>query len=555
MSNGVNLPNVWGAGQLLAFSGIDGHADWSQPFVLHTDREPGSFIIRLPVEVHFAFTRLEKLRFRMILGDTIEADTAKGPFLAAFLDHHALIGQAPAGSSLIVGGQTVKSKPVRLAQHEKLEVYAVAKGRRWAVIVGDGKPSAQRIGQVLTADLDQVIHDRAAYVRGVCVPKGLTPEQTRLLLKAVSVMKVNVEAPCGKISRRWTTPDRWPHRHMWLWDSAFHTLGMVHVDPEMAKDAVLAMLEQTRPDGFLPHMIFAKGDDSEITQPPLLGWAVLTVLDKTADLEFARQCLPHLQRYLEWDRVNRDKNNNGIPEWYIEGNALCRSGESGLDNSSRFDRAVLLDAPDFAAWFCHDYQCLAAIADRLGEKGLKRSAAANAQRIAKAVNKLLWSDEHGMYMDRDFDGNFVDVKAVSGFMPLFASIAPPARAKSLRDHLANPSTFGTAFPIPSISLDSGTFCKDMWRGPTWINCNYMVCLGLRRNGFAREAARLKKIMLDRLAFWYEKEGCLFEFYDSLDVTSPRDLDRKQRLSLGYGMAPISDYHWTAALTAALLMDK
>jgi len=51
------------------------------------------------------------------------------------------------------------------------------------------------------------------------------------------------------------------------------------------------------------------------------------------------------------------------------------------------------------------------------------------------------------------------------------------------------------------------------------------------------------------------EGCLFEFYDSLGVTSPRGLDRKQRLISGRGMAPISDYHWTAALTAALTLDQ
>ena len=29
-------------------------------------------------------------------------------------------------------------------------------------------------------------------------------------------------SPEGRLGHRWTTPDRWPHRNIWLWDSAFH---------------------------------------------------------------------------------------------------------------------------------------------------------------------------------------------------------------------------------------------------------------------------------------------------------------------------------------------
>jgi neutral trehalase len=137
---------------------------------------------------------------------------------------------------------------------------------------------------------------------------------------------------------------------------------------------------------------------------------------------------------------------------------------------------------------------------------------------------------------------------------MFAGIADTQQAQALRDHLANPNTFGAPTPLPSVSLDSGRYSKDMWRGPMWINMNYLTVRGLRRYGFNTEAEHLKELSLQAVQRWYEEEGCLFEFYDSLGITSPRGLDRKQRLSTGQGMAPISDYHWTAALTAALLLE-
>ena len=37
----THVPNIWGEGQLLAFSGLDGETKNLQPFVLHTAAAPG----------------------------------------------------------------------------------------------------------------------------------------------------------------------------------------------------------------------------------------------------------------------------------------------------------------------------------------------------------------------------------------------------------------------------------------------------------------------------------------------------------------------------------
>ncbi len=557
MSSRQNImPNVWGAGQLFAFSGVDGKTDHAEPFVFQTDAEPGSLVQRLPVESRIRFDKLPSLRFSMILGDAITADSAQGAFRCAFSDHHTLVGELSAGAELIVGGQKVDTAVISIGKNEKLEVFAVRDRHRWAIAAVPLSKTSQAgdfVRQALQSNLDEVIAKRTAYVRNVPLPEHLDDWQVKLLRKAISVMKVNVESPCGQIKRRWTTPDRWPHRNMWLWDSAFHGIGLALVDPALGQEVVLAMLEQVREDGMLAHMV-TPTEKSDITQPPVLAWSAWTLLEKTHDRDWAKACAPYLFRYLEWIRTNRDKNGNGLLEWFIEGNALCRSGESGMDNSSRFDSAVLLDAPDFSALLGHDYRCLARLAEAIGDASLQRTCTEHADRIGQAVQTLLWSESDQLFMDRLFDGTFSTIKASSGFAPLLAGFANRNQAEALREHLKNPGTFGTPLPIPSVSLDDGTFCKDMWRGPAWINYNYMVCVGLRRYGFVDDAQRLKDKTLAAIDKWYAREGCLFEFYDCLDLTSPRRLDRKQQLARKNFYDPISDYHWTAALTTAMLLE-
>ena len=51
MTSFTDALNIWGIGQLLAFSGIDGPTSWVEPLVLHTGTEPGSLDVKLPVRV------------------------------------------------------------------------------------------------------------------------------------------------------------------------------------------------------------------------------------------------------------------------------------------------------------------------------------------------------------------------------------------------------------------------------------------------------------------------------------------------------------------------
>lgn len=552
----ASIPNIWGPGQLMAFSGLDGDTDWSEPFVLHTGRENASLEVKLPGEALITLTDAPPMTFRTVLGDCFEAETSRGLLKVAFADHHTLVGQLPEGTGVAVDGKPLTHRVRKLVEARGVTLSGVvAEGKLALVVTGSRKKKKRtdHVKEALEVDVDQVVKDRSNFVLTTRTPSKLGVRAVRLYRKALSVMKVNYHGPCGIFKRRWTTPDRWPHEHMWLWDSAFHAVGMARIDPDAARDALLAVIEQIDKDGFLAHTLKPDGKHSKVTQPPILCWAVQSVVNATGELDWIEPHMKTLEAYLEWDRKHRDENENHLQEWVVEGDPLCRCGESGLDNSPRFDREAKLDAVDFSAWLAGDYHALADLAKRLKMKGMQKRCVSRGGKIARQINELLWCDKRKFYFDRTMDGELTGIHAVSGFMPLFSGSANHVQARSLLEKLFDKDTFGSALPTPSVALCEGSYSKDMWRGPTWLNLDYMIFEGLRRYRFQREARRYRQKVLAAVLRWYEVDGCIYEFYDSMDLTHPRELDRKRRLTTGKGMAPISDYHWSAAVTAALLL--
>lgn len=230
--------------------------------------------------------------------------------------------------------------------------------------------------------------------------------------------------------------------------------------------------------------------------------------------------------------------------------------ESGLDNSSRFDRAVPLDAVDFSAWAAADMGYLSRIAAELGQQEKAAEWAGRAKEMSAQLHELLWDEAAGFYFDCDMEGRASPVGAATGFMPLLLDDLPVGRAERLVGALRDPKRFGAPFPVPTLALTEPAFSTDMWRGPTWLNLNYFIILGLRKQGQTEAAQWLAEQTLAHVEKYYQRYGVLFEFYDSKDETPPPLCDRKgahvEPYNIRRKMDSIRDYHWTAAVTALLL---
>jgi putative isomerase len=222
-----------------------------------------------------------------------------------------------------------------------------------------------------------------------------------------------------------------------------------------------------------------------------------------------------------------------------------------MDNSPRFDRGEPIEAVDLNAYVIREMQCLAEMALLLRRFGDAAAWKERVDALSHAVNELLWDETDGFYYDRTLEGERVRLKASSGFLPLFAGVVGESRAARLVEHLRSPDEFWTAFPVPSVARNEDCFELDMWRGPTWLNIDLLIVEGLRRSGLGELARELTGKALNAVEHWYARLGSIYEFYDPDGKVPPCQLDRKQRLKRGEGIAPVADHGTTAACFLAL----
>ncbi|OGV36773.1 MAG: hypothetical protein A2X48_16855 [Lentisphaerae bacterium GWF2_49_21] len=519
-----NILNVWGAGQLLAFSGVDGKTDYNDGLLMRTSAGSSGLDIKLPGAGKIKFTG--KPSDIVLAGDFFIFNSGK--VKGAFIDAHHF---------LIEGDCTI--------DHTDNSTISLRIGNK--ALLGTNKFfNPALIGK----DIDSLISARAKWIRSISIPKEISGKRKRTLFKAFSQMKTQVYSPEGVIRHYWTTPDRWPHRQMWLWDSVFHAIGFRHFDIRLAREAILAIFDTQKKDGMICHMM-NPSSSSNVTQPPVIALGVKLLNDSHPSPKWIKSLYPKLKKYIEWDLANRDTDGAGLCEWFIEGNVNCRCGESGMDNSSRFDCAAPLDATDFNAYLAMECEILAEFAKICGkgkDVGLWKKRHAN---ICRLINERLWSEKKGFYFDYNLnDKKLSDIYAVSGFMPLICGAASKQQAEKLVAHMRNPRTFGTPFRIPSVAKCNGKeYSKDMWRGPTWISTNWLIILGLKRYGYIAEAKRLADETMKEIEDQYMKYGTFFEFYDDRKKVDPPKLLRKGQNApekSPYHQV-IMDYGWTATL--------
>ncbi|MEO1713120.1 MAG: trehalase family glycosidase [Bacteroidota bacterium] len=160
---------------------------------------------------------------------------------------------------------------------------------------------------------------------------------------------------------------------------------------------------------------------------------------------------------------------------------------------------------------------------------------------SSACNSKLWSEEEERYLAYDLYGDrILPCRTSSAFMPLLAGIPSFKQAIRMLKQLQGPGFSGTpenpAYKYPTYDLRSPDVnYEKYWRGPVWINMNWLLWQGLLRYGFTDEATAVRQDSLTLL-----KEKGLYEYFD------PR---KGQEADTGYGTGQFS---WSAALAACWL---
>jgi hypothetical protein len=332
---------------------------------------------------------------------------------------------------------------------------------------------------------------------------------------------------------------------------------------------------------------------SGICQPPVHATAVRLMMDHNDDinsgLEYAEEVFENLVKWHQYLYDERDPENEGLV--YIR-----HPWESGQDNSPVWDPVLKeinpapeeipsyerkdlahIDAAErptdeeydryvylvdlfrrqnyneksirasgcpflvqdvlFNTILCQATIDLAEIAKRLGKD--PRPWKKKSRKTAEAINQKLWDEENGFYVDFDLASNRqIHERVLAGFLPLFAGIPESSRAERLFNYL-NTHCFcrldDTCFAAPTFDRSSPEYSSSKyWRGPIWINLNWMLCIGLSNYGYDLYADRIMESIVQLPA----QNG----FYEYFDPDTGK----------GYGSI---DFSWTAALLLDVLYQR
>ncbi len=197
----------------------------------------------------------------------------------------------------------------------------------------------------------------------------------------------------------------------------------------------------------------------------------------------------------------------------------------------------LVQDPLFNSVLCRANESLAEIASLIGESPDQPNSWA--EKTAEAIRNKLWHSEHKIFDCYDLVADApIEVDTSAGFMPLFAGAASKEQAKDLYQRLDSASFCalhqGNCFTVPNYDTQQEGFDRaNYWRGPVWININWMLAHGLRRYGYTLKADSLQKDLLQLpIRFGFH------EYFDSYNGT-------------GYGS---DNFSWTAALFIDLVHE-
>jgi len=158
-----------------------------------------------------------------------------------------------------------------------------------------------------------------------------------------------------------------------------------------------------------------------------------------------------------------------------------------------------------------------------------------------SFNAKLFDKELGAYIHYDLR-NEKPIRFISSssFAPLYASIPSKEQAKKLVNTMLTKFGGNDMYLCASFDPTSKRYNpKKYWRGPVWINLNWMLYYGLLEYGYKDIAQRIKSDSIEIL----EKTG-FYEYFDARKAIY--NIDNK-----GYGG---SNFSWSAALYLDLIKN-
>ena len=337
-------------------------------------------------------------------------------------------------------------------------------------------------------------------------------------------------------------PDDWT---IFGWDTFFNALLLGTVSGELAWSTLLAGTGTQYPNGNVPNWRSRRGGTPDRSQPPVGSFAALRLHRAHPDRKALAAAYPALLAWADWwvadknGRPRREGLTPGLLAWGSDTDLVPGPGrvppweegasghqraawESGQDDLPLWEEApwdprkqvLAMSAVDLCSYRALDLECLARIAQVLGDVSTAERLAADYRRLAATMNRVLWSEAAGLYLDELPSGHSPRV-AASNFLPLAAGIPDARQARRMIETLRDPARFWGDWVLPTIARDDPAFAdQQYWRGSIWPPMNYLVLQGLRRYGFTALAAELARKGADMFLADRRRTGACRENFDA-----------------------------------------
>ena len=453
-------------------------------------------------------------------------DTAIGPFHIAFQDEDTLsLGLPPdqiAGVRFAVrpqrrqtdahGGTFMSVRNVAYSTNGTIVRNEIVAGQETDTVdcgVQSGDDTAIVIRVRPDRDLRQTARPfhtvlaaaQARWDRWFAAVPPVAESYTDQYLFAWWIMANNLLSPRGHLHYEAMVPSKMHYIGVWQWDAYFHALAFRHVDIELARNQLRVMLDHQLPNGMIPDAIYDEGVITHletpvaaaVTKPPVAAWVAMKLHETVPDMAFLREIYDPLVRWNAWWLNLNDDDRDGIVQYN-------HPYSSGLDDSPLWDGGMPVESPELNTYVIVQMESLAKMAHLLGREADAAEWDRRRRTLARRLVDHFYDPQAGLFWATKAHVP-ISVRTPFNLYPLWTGLLDEEIVRRLIDHLTDPREFWTAYPLPTVAHSDPQFNgEQMWRGPTWVNINYIFTEALHRCGrhdLARELRRrtLEMVML------------------------------------------------------------
>jgi glycogen debranching enzyme len=301
-------------------------------------------------------------------------------------------------------------------------------------------------------------------------------------------------------------------------DTLIVSLQTMIVYPEFAEGmlAVLGQLQATERDDYrdaepgkimhelrygelayfklIPHTPYYGAADAT----PLYLVALHAAWRATGDRALIERHLSTAEACLTWIDKYGDRDGDGFQEYQTRSSA----GYENMAWKDSGDAVMYLDGAlvkgpkalcELQGYVYDAWRRMAEIYDDIGDKRRASALRKKAAALFEKFNDVFWDEESGFYAYA-LDGDKKKVLSVASNVGqcLWSGIIPPERAKAVVKRLRSKDMW-SGWGIRTLSADHPSFNPYNYQtGAVWPHDNSLIALGMRRYGFAAEAAAVAR---------------------------------------------------------------